>query len=254
MPPMPSDPRGILRPESDASEIYSAPSTRRRRRETDPAAAAATASASALALANEEDRRRRGDRSRDTSQNPPVSVRVRVHDDPNRNITLRMLTEEETRRRQHRRRNDSVSSHSGNDSPTASRRYRRDSSSRGRAESAAERRVEQSHGPEPSVMSEDDPVASLAPPNPGFARRAGGGKDSAYYSSGTPQAGPSGAMPAAGATVSTLDSPGGLMSPGGSHATFTSGPLNDAAAADRRRRRRLERRDGSRQPTSVDFT
>jgi hypothetical protein len=254
MPPMPSDPRGILRPESDASEIYSAPSTRRRRRETDPAAAAATASASALALANEEDRRRRGDRSRDTSQNPPVSVRVRVHDDPNRNITLRMLTEEETRRRQHRRRNDSVSSHSGNDSPTASRRYRRDSSSRGRAESAAERRVEQSHGPEPSVLSEDDPVASLAPPNPGFARRAGGGKDSAYYSSGTPQAGPSGGMPAAGATVSTLDSPGGLMSPGGSHATFTSGPLNDAAAADRRRRRRLERRDGSRQPTSVDFT
>jgi hypothetical protein len=61
-------------------------------------------------------------------------------------------------------------------------------------------------------------------------------------------------MPSAEATVSSLASPAGLMSPGGSHATFTSGPLTDSAAADRRRRRRLERRDGSRQPTTVDFS
>ncbi|KAK4150407.1 hypothetical protein C8A00DRAFT_37004 [Chaetomidium leptoderma] len=224
MPPMPSDLRGVLRPDSDGSEVYHSPSTHRRRRETDPAAAAAAASASALALAEEEDRRRRGERSRDNSQNPPVSVRVRVHDDRDRNITLRTLTDDEARREQRRRRNDST--------PLSPRFVQ----------------------PVPRGIScENESVAPLSPPDPAFARRAGG-KDSAYYSSGTPQAGPSGAVPAAGASMSSLESPGGLLSPGGSHATFTSGPLNDAAAADRRRRRRLERRDGSRQATAVDFS
>ncbi|SPQ22894.1 13cea553-21eb-4b55-8c81-55252ceae8e8 [Thermothielavioides terrestris] len=263
MPPMPPDPHGILHRESDGSETYGSPSDQRRRKREGDAATAA-ASASVLPAAEEEERRRRGGRSRDhtphaPSVNAPVSVSLRVHDDPDRNITLRMLTDEEARReQQRRRRNDSVSSASGGETPTG-RRYRRDSSSlRRAAESAAEHRVEAAAPvPAPSAEALDnDPLAPLSPPNPAFARRAGaGGKDSAYYSGGTAAAaGPSGAVPAAGATASSLGSPGGLMSPGGSHATFTSGPLTDAAAADRRRRRRLERRDGNRQSTTVDYS
>ena len=263
MPPMPTDPHGIFHHPSDGSETYGSPSGARRHRTAgNPAAAAAAASASALALASDEERRRR--------ETTPINIHVRV-DDRDRNITLRRLTEEESRREHQqrqgggggtsssRRRADSISSQSGNETPTTSgRRYRRDSySSRGRAERAAEQRAEA----QSAEARDNEPLTPLEPPNPAFARRAGGGggKDSAYYSSGVGGggsgnlAGPSGGVPAAGATVSSLNSPAGLMSPGGSHATFTSGPLADAAAADRRRRRRLERRDGSRQPTTVDF-
>ncbi|KAL2201048.1 hypothetical protein P885DRAFT_73396 [Corynascus similis CBS 632.67] len=233
MPPMPQDPHGIFHRDSDGSEAYASPTSNRRRG------------------------------SRDRSQHSPVNVHVRVGNrGDHNNITLRRLTSEEasgsgTRGRRHRA--DSISSASGNETPTGSggRRYRRrDSSSRGRAETAAEHRVETGAAPPPSESAGE----GLEPPNPAFARRRGGeGMDSAYYSSG---AGPAGGVPAAGATVSSLggspaplagSGPGGLMSPGGSHATFTSGPLADGAAADRRRRRRLERRDGSRQPASVDY-
>lgn len=242
MPPMPTDPQGIFHRDSD-NEGYNSPTDRRRRREAEAAAAAAAATASALAVQEEEERRRRGERSRDTaSSTAPVSVRVRVHDDPDRNITLRMLTDEEARReQQRRRRGDSVSSVSGGETTPTGRRYRRDSPSRTRAAAAAA---------EQQTETENETVAPLSPPNPAFAvgsRR----RDSAYYSG---QPGPSGAVPAAGATVSSLGSPAGIVSPGGSHATFTSGPLTDTAA-DRRRRRRMERREGStRQPTTVDFS
>ncbi|KAK4135283.1 hypothetical protein BT67DRAFT_461638 [Trichocladium antarcticum] len=254
MPPMPVDPRGMFHPDS-GSEAYDSPTGRhRRRREIDAAtaAAAAAATASALAAQEDDDRRRRGDRVRDqttpaqSQAAPPVSVRVRVHDDPDRNITLRMLTDEEARREHNRRRRgDSISSISGGDiTPTASRRYRRDSSSQRRAGTAAEQRVE---------AEENEPLAPLAPPNPSFAagaRRAPQGKDSAYYSG---QPGPSGGVPAVDGPVSSLGSPAAVASPGGSQATFTTGQITDTAA-DRRRRRRLERRDGSRQPTTVDYT
>jgi hypothetical protein len=281
MPPIPADPHGIFHRDSDGSEAYGStvPSrsrSGRRRREADPAVAAANASASALALEQEE-RRRRGERPHQS----PISVKLRMADNDPGRFTFRRVPEGEAAGHsggssgRNRRRADSVSSQSGDETPTvgsASRRYRRhDSSSRGRAETAAEQRVEAGGGGggNTTATSADE----LDPPNPGFARRAGG-KDSAYYSggagaaaggtsgggppgAGTGNAGPSGAMPAAGATVSALDSPaGGLMSPGGSHATFTTGPMTDAgAAADRRRRRRLERRDGSRQGThSVDYS
>lgn len=205
----------------------------RRRREGEAAAAAAAATASRLA-AEEEDRRQRAG----SSSNQPLSVRLRVHDDPDRNVTLRRVPAEDRRRddSSRRPRSDSVSTLSADETPS-SRRYRRESS-RGRAELAAESRVE-NDGP-------------LAPPNPAFAagRRP---KDSAYYSG---QPGPSGGTPAAGATVSSLGSPG-------SHGTWSamspspSGPPRDptASAAERRRRRRLERRDGSRQSAgTVEYT
>ncbi|KAL2164223.1 hypothetical protein VTH06DRAFT_3439 [Thermothelomyces fergusii] len=226
MPPMPQDPHGILHRDSEVSEVYTSPAGHRRRG------------------------------SRDQSQNPPVNVHVRVGSRGDRsNITLRRLTSEEasgTGARSRRRRADSVSSLSGNETPTGSggRRYRRrDSSSRGRAEAAAEHRVETGAAPAPSEPAGE----GLEPPNPAFARRQdGSNKDSAYYSSGPP---PSGGVPGPAGPASSLGgsatplaggAPGGLMSPGGSHATFTSGPLTDNAAADRRRRRRLERREGSR--------
>lgn len=241
MPPMPPDSHGMLH-ESGSESYFSGggqPQRRnssRRRREGEAAAAAAAATASRLA-AEEEDRRHRGG----GSSSQPVSVKVKVHDDPDRNVTLRRVPAEERRREDssRRTRSDSVSTLSA-DETHSSRRYRRESS-RGRAELAAERRVE-----------DDEP---LAPPNPAFAagRRP---KDSAYYSG---QPGPSGGTPAAGATVSSL---GSLGSPG-SHGTWSalspspSGPMKDptASAADRRRRRRLERRDGSRQPSgSVEYS
>jgi len=246
MPPMPPD----TYHESGSESYFSSggqPARRhssRRRREGEAAAAAAAATAGRLA-AEEDHRHHRGGGS---SSGQPVSVKVKVHDDPDRNITLRRVPAEERRHESggssRRPRSDSVSTLSAEETPS-NRRYRRESS-RGRAELAAERRVENDDD------HDDDDDGPLAPPNPAFAagRRP---KDSAYYSG---QPGPSGSTPAAGATVSSLGSPG-------SHGTWSalspspSGPLKDptASAADRRRRRRLERRDGSRQPSgTVEFS
>ncbi len=264
MPSMPPDPRGIFARDSDGSDTYGSPAGRQRRRQNDPAAAAAAASASAIALAEDEDRRRRGGGPASGEQSePPVSVHLRFNPDPKNNVTVRRLTEEEARQEKKSRRtatvrSDSVSSFDdGASTPTnATRRYRRDSSAqryRARAESAAEQRVETARPPTASNEAvESSLLEPLSPPNPAFARRAGGGgggaKDSAYYSGG---AGPSGAVPGAGTTMSTLDQ---LVSPGGSQGTFTSGAPGEGAAAERRRnRRRLERRDGSLQGGSVDY-
>jgi hypothetical protein len=164
----------------------------------------------------------------------PVSVKLKMHDDRDRNVTLRRLTEEEARAAAgSRARADSDTSLSGMESPSAGRnRYRRDNSTQRRAE----RRVEA-----------EDKLAPLSPPNPAFAkgRRA---KDSAYYSGAQSGPGPSGATPAAGQTATSL---GSFASPE-SHGTWSgvsaspSGPDKPAAsAADNRRRRRLERRRGS---------
>lgn len=283
MPPMPSDPQGIFHHDSGSEGYYSAGgagSSRRPGTRGDPAAAAAAAAASASILAQEqqeEEERRR----RDRSNGPAASVKIQVRDDRDRNITLRRLTEEESRRdqAQRRRRNDSVSSHSeAGDTPT--RRYRRDrerdtsiQSSQRRAETAAEQRVE---GMEPTLVP---PPLSLTPPNPPFAGGRSRPKDSAYYSGqpgpagGSAAAGPSGSVPAAGGSFSSL---GGSPGPGpragdwsalsttpsgqfggggksgpptatgptGSVSASASGDAN--AAADRRRRRRMERREGSR--------
>jgi len=250
MPAMPPDPQGVLHHESGSETYMSSgghphrrPSARRRR---EGEAAAVAAAATAGRLAAEEQQHRRTDRGPErTPPSQPVSVKVKVHDDRDRNVTLRRLTEEEAaaaRRDQRRRPADSSSSLSEPESPSR-RRYRRDSSMR-RAELEAERRVDDAPlAPEP-----------LPPPNPAFAggRRP---KDSAYYSG---QPGPSGGMAAAGHTVSSIGSPD-------SHGTWSglgpspSGALKEptASAADRRRRRRLERRDtqgASAAGGAVDFT
>lgn len=240
MPPMPPDPHGVLHSEGDSSFVSAGtrPNRRpseRRRRAGERAAEAAAARASSLAAET---------RSHDTRDRyaSPVSVKVKVHDDKDRNVTLRRLTEEEAM--QARGRADSESSLSGIDSPSQGRGYRRGSSQR-RAERAAESHAEA-----------EDELAPLSPPNPAFARGRRG-KDSAYYSGGQGAAA-SGSLAGADQTVSSLGS--------GSHGTWSamspspSGPDrgNESAAADNRRRRRMERRRASNaasntRPTGTDM-
>ncbi|KAI0976306.1 hypothetical protein F4678DRAFT_416619 [Xylaria arbuscula] len=245
MPPMPPDPQGLLHSLHPASESEShvsrngRPSRRdssRRRRNGEEAAVAAASSAAGLAA--EEERQR--DRSR-TSQ-PLSVVKVKYHDDRDRNVTLRRLTEDEARREQRRGRSASVSSLSGSETP-GHRRYRRDGSARKTADEAeAERLVS---GP-------------LSPPTPVFAGGRGG-KDSAYYSG---QPGPSGGSPLGAPTVSSIGSPA-------SHGTWSalsptpSGPVTNprppgsaaTSAAERRQRRRLERsRAAGPPPGTVDYS
>ncbi|KAI0166615.1 hypothetical protein GGR57DRAFT_447285 [Xylariaceae sp. FL1272] len=238
MPAMPADPHGVLHPlrqEESGDESYMSPGGRPPRRESSRQGRGGN-----LAAAEE------SPRHRNPSQAPsqPVSVKVKYHDDKDRNVTLRRLTEEEARREQRKMRSGSVSSLSGNETPTR-RRYRRDSSSARKAadESEAERLV----------------TEPLSPPTPAFAgKRRGAGKDSAYYSG---QPGPSGTTPLAAQTVSSIGSPD-------SHGTWSalspspSGPVVEkpgsvaASAAERRRRRRLERNRDARPQTggTVDFT
>ncbi|KAF9875551.1 hypothetical protein CkaCkLH20_06932 [Colletotrichum karsti] len=243
MPSMPPDPHGILNRGSE-SDVYGSPSSRPRRRDSssrrragEEAAAAAVASASVLA-AKEESRRRTESERMGASPSAPVSVKVRVHDDKDRNVTLRRLTEEEAAasRRDHRRRRGSMSSLSGTDAGGSGRRYRRDSSQR-RAEAAAERMAEAGD--------------TLSPPNPAFAagRKP---KDSAYYS------GPAGNQPAASATVSSIGSEHthGTWSQLSPSPAAPAGPNpTGSAAADNRRRRRQERRrsSASQRPTGIDM-
>lgn len=236
MPPAPPDPQGILHQSESGSEAYMSnggqPQRRhssRRRREGEIAAAAAVAEAARVA-AKEEERRRRS-RSRGGRADagggplsPPVSVKVKMHGDKDRNVTLRRLTEREAeaerdarRAERRRRRGDSMSSLSGTD-VGPSRRYRREE---GKTDSA----------PPPSM------APLQPPPAPPFA---GGrqGKDSAYYSGKLGEPGAStGALPPADAPVGSP----------GSHATWSAmsasadGGDGAEAAAERRRRRRLER-------------
>ncbi|KAI1125224.1 hypothetical protein F5Y10DRAFT_247715 [Nemania abortiva] len=242
MPPMPPDPHGLLHSlqQESGSESYMSAGGRPHRRHSsrrgmDSEQAAAAAASSAAGLAAEEERQR--DRSR--ASQPLSVVKVKYHDDRDRNVTLRRLTEEEARREQRRGRSASVSSLSGSETP-GRRRYRRDGSARKTPDEAeAERLV-----PEP-----------LAPPMPAFAGGQRGGKDSAYYSG---QPGPSGGSP----VVSSIGSPD-------SHGTWSalspspSGPITNrppapgsvaASAAERRQRRRSERnRDAKPRTGTVDF-
>ncbi|KAH7182683.1 uncharacterized protein B0J16DRAFT_306638 [Fusarium flagelliforme] len=223
MPAMPPDPRGILAPiahtETTASGL--SPGSRAQR-----------------------SRQGRDDDSRyDRYASPAsVSVKMKVHDDKDRNVTLRRLTEEEAIAARGRR--DSASSISGLESPTQGRRrYRRDSSHK-RAESRAE---------------ENDDIASLAPPNPTFAKQKRRGKDSAYYSG---QQAPSIGNSQFNQTVSSLAESHGTWS--GITPSVNTGPPGpaiggpaaegSAAAENRRNRRRLERRRASGQTADAPAT
>ncbi|KAI1637624.1 hypothetical protein F4809DRAFT_309663 [Biscogniauxia mediterranea] len=244
MPPMPPDPHGVLHQETGSESYISAAAGRpqrrdssRRRRASERAAAAAAANAAGLAAEEGTQWQRDQSRNRSRSRPPlsgPVSVKVKYHDDKDRNVTLRRLTDEEAKReRRNRRRSASASSLSGSEGPSR-RRYRRDSS--------AHRSVGEST------------VEPMSPPSPAFAGGRPAGKDSAYYSG---QAGPSG-VPVAAPTVSSIESHGTWSalspSPPSKPPAPASEPVESSltasvSAAERRRRRRQER--GSRPPTST---
>jgi len=222
--------------ESGSETYFSSGGRDHRRHSTREAAAAAAAAAGAsLAMEEEEHRRRARSGARyDSVESPPVSIKVTQHNDRDRKVTLRRLTEEEaaaerrTRRGKGRARSGSVSSLSASETTANRRRYRRDESARrDRAESAAERRT-------------DPSIGALDPPRPAFAggRQA---KDSSYYS-GTP------AKPIGTESIGSPGSHGTWsgMSPSG------TGIGGDEDPNERRRRRRLER---NQRPTgTVDFT
>jgi hypothetical protein len=250
MPPAPPDPQGILHQES-GSETYMSPGghphrrpSERRRRAGDRAAAEAVAAAAGLAA--EEEARRKRSRSRGAAgavESPPISVKVKVHGDKDRNVTLRRLTEAEAAAeknrqndRSRRTRADSMSSLSGSDvRANRQQRYRR-------SERAAERRAESIAPPPP-----------LSPPNPSFAGGKRPVKDSAYFSGGRP--GEPSALGGGGTSVGSPDSHGtwSEMSPSG--AGVQQGSAAGASHEEKRRRRRLERNRQSGAPVNtVDFT
>lgn len=258
-------------PSSESDSILPAQRRRsgsRRRAEAEGLAAGAAAAAAA---GRSSSRRPSEDGRSSTyppqSNQPSATVKVKVHDDRGGNITLRRFTEAEAaaerertgrgssqQRRPHTAA-DSVSSLSGNESPS-NRRYRRDSSVR--PSEAAERK---SGSLQPSAPYQSAPHSSsnvLNPPNPPFAggRRP---KDSAYYSGGQGAPGPSGMNPVAGHTMTSLDSPGShgtwsAMSPSPAAGASSTRPpdVSSNAAAERRRRRRMERSETGRQP-KVDY-
>ncbi|ENH70642.1 hypothetical protein FOC1_g10012575 [Fusarium oxysporum f. sp. cubense race 1] len=233
MPAMPPDPHGILAPTETTASGISPGSRAQRSRQGRPG----DRDTSRLAPGEEDSRYER------YASPASVSVKMKVHDDKDRNVTLRRLTEEEAKAARGRR--DSASSISGLESPSYRRRYRRDSSQK-RAETAAERRAE-----------EEDAMPPLSPPNPSFAKQKRRGKDSAYYSGQPTQAQtPASLLPGAsaqfGQTVSSLAESHGTWS-GITPSVNTSppgpageGPVDGSAAAEnRRQRRRLERRRAS---------
>jgi hypothetical protein len=249
MPPAPPDPHGVLHEES-GSEAYNSAGghphrrhSERRRREGEAAAAIAAAEAASLAAEEEARRRRSRSRAGDPAaasggvSSPPVSVKMQIHNDKDRHVTLRRLTEQEAaaereaKRSERRRRRDSLSSLSGTETAASRRRYRRE---------AAEGSGGPGPAPPPPLM---DP---LSPPNPAFA----GGKrpkDSAYYS-GKPGE-PSASALTAGSGIGSPESHGtwSAMSPSVSGADTVD-------PAERRRRRRLERNKVGGTPGTVDFT
>lgn len=241
--------------EDSGSEVYDSAGGRQHRRHSSRQGAPAEA---ATLLAEEERRRRDASRSHHT-ETPPVSVKVKVHGDPDRGITLRRLTEEEAaaersaRRHASRTRADSPSSLATSDPASAKRRYRRDENARRDMERAAEERVE--------AATEASYAQPLSPPRPAFAAGRPP-KDSSYFSGPAEGvAGPSGA-----GTRTPLKAPGSAGSLGSpeSHGTWSgvtpSGPSAAGTAAtgggrdpaDQRRRRRLER--NQRQTGTVEFT
>lgn len=249
MPSMPSEPSDM-----DDSYLSSEPPQRRdssrRRRDGDIAAAEAAARARSVAAETEVGRDRGAS---------PYSIKLKMHDDKDRNVTLRKLTEEEARQSRGSRSRSRANSASSMSELGSSRygrgRYRRNSSQK-RAEPSAERRVEDEDDDDDD---DEDSVATMHAPNPAFAKDKRAGKDSGYYSGtvqGGPystyqQPGPSGG-PAADATMTSLaESHGTWSEMSQSVADSKAAPPGSAAASNRRRRRLERRRASSSRPSQV---
>lgn len=130
MPPMPPDTQGLFHPESSGSEAYNSTGGRQHRRHRSrrrapslaPLAGVTPGVVAPEASSSRRDRHHSAGGGEASVASPPVSVKVKMHND-GRHVTLRRLPEEEaaaerTRRskdRHGRRRRESISSHSGSD-------------------------------------------------------------------------------------------------------------------------------------------
>lgn len=209
--------------------------------------AAAGAPASTAGSSYVSRRRRRSSSSRRRDENvvsPPVSVKVRMHND-GRHVTLRRLTDEEAaanreaRRRERerrgaRRRNTSVSSLSGNEG--GSDRWRR---------------VEEMERRQAEEIARQQQAAAGAPPAPPAPPAHGLAPSPAPPGSIPPSAaGPPNPSNLAPPPVPSTYGPGSITSPGTYTGTEASGDY-----ASNRRRRRAERASARQaRQHSVEFT
>lgn len=240
-PPIP--PAHMIDVGSSGSELYTTASGRQKHRHhVGNAAAAGLAGAALGAMAADGSRRRTSGQNTNSMESPPVSVKVKMHND-GRHVTLRRLTEEEAaaqKRRERRassnrrRRNSSFSSSSGGEAlagPSTDSRWRRTE-----AIEAQQAAANQAAPAAPVQM----PYPTPPPPGTqGIDPRSG-----QSYSIPMP--------PPIPGSSSNLGPAGSVTSPG----TETSGATE---YANNRRRRRAERaqarlaREGRTQNT-VDFT
>ena len=227
--------------ESSGSEIYTTASGRNRRRHhLRDEAAAGMAGAALGAAATDATRRRHSGRTQNTDsmESPPVSLKVKMHND-GRHVTLRRLTEEEALaqreagRRENRasgarrRRNSSVSSSELGTGAAADRRWRRTEAVEAAQANAA--------GPSGYAAEPPNPY----PPPPGH------GPASAYQQTGAYQQAP--IDPRTGQPMSLPlppPIPGASSGLGGPAGSVTSPGTETSGAteyANNRRRRRAER-------------
>lgn len=161
--------------DSSGSELYTSASGRpHHRHHLRDEAAAGVAGAALGAAAADATRRRHSGRNTDSLESPPVSLKVKMHND-GRHVTLRRLTEEEAiaqreaRRRENRaasgrrRRNSSISSNSGGElgGGNGDRRWRRAEA----LEAAQANAAAQGTGP-PVINPAAGPSTVYPPPPP----------------------------------------------------------------------------------------
>lgn len=239
VPPIPPTHRTGM--DSSGSEVYTTASGRpRHRHHLRDEAAAGMAGAALGAAAADATRRRRSERNTDSLESPPVSLKVKMHND-GRHVTLRRLTEEEAlaqreaRRMENRatggrrRRNSSLSSSSAGDplggrATSADRRWRRNEALEAAQPTAAAQTppvLDPAAGPVISPPPEPSNY-TYPPPNQGIDPRTG----QAFNLPPPP--------PIPGTASGVGGAAGSITSPG----TETSGATE---YANNRRRRRAER-------------
>ncbi|KAL4780188.1 hypothetical protein BJX76DRAFT_364555 [Aspergillus varians] len=190
----------------------------------------------------------------DHVESPPVSIKVKMHDD-GRNITLRRLTEEEAaagrearrrERRNSRRRNGSVSSLSGNEGTSSRDRWRRVEELERRQQEQMDREraaVSAAASGAPATTTSPAPLAQ-PPYAPGPAASGGIPPTSSFI---PPQQSTSGFPPPRPPSTNPF---GSIASPG----TYTGTDASEYASNRRRRRAERARARQERQGHSVEFT
>ncbi|MCJ1311129.1 hypothetical protein MMC25_004799 [Agyrium rufum] len=251
----PPPPLGGSVQDMSGSEIYSTTSGRRLRRHHSgrDAAAAGLAGAAAGGLAAETISDRR-DRSRRRSEaenlaSPPVSVKVKMHND-GRSVTLRRLPQEEAAAihesrnrsgsRRRRRQAGSVSSFSGTD--TGRERWRRtEALERQQAAEMEQERRAAIAGPA-AAAANNDPILAQYPPPPPIAHggdpRYGSGPPPPAMSSSRLNVPPPPPIPGPSSPPQLRPGTGSVGSPGTYDGTVTEASTDFAS---NRRRRRAER-------------